>query len=180
MSSDTQVDSKASFGSSSSSVSSTTSGSSTSSSSTSCTNSSSSDSTSEVKNSEKSSEKGTKSNSDEDDEVKVSDQDRESYKSDVPDADNVEDSSARSRFSTSSSSDTEILDSSKNKTPLHQIQGRNLARLLPTKLQRKMKTWRNVPTQSLYYGVFTVYQRHNGNCHKLPYSSYKPVILEKD
>jgi hypothetical protein len=20
----------------------------------------------------------------------------------------------------------------------------------------------------------------NGNCHKLPYSSYKPVILEKD
>jgi hypothetical protein len=98
MSSDIHVEGKAGSGSSSSSVSSTTSGSSTSSSSTSCSNSSSSDSMSEVKNSEKSSEKGTKSNdsnvSDEDDEDEVSDQDRESYKSDVPDADNVKDSSA--------------------------------------------------------------------------------------
>ena len=23
-------------------------------------------------------------------------------------------------------------------------------------------------------------KQHNGNCHKLPYSSYEPVILEKD
>jgi hypothetical protein len=23
-------------------------------------------------------------------------------------------------------------------------------------------------------------EEYNGNCHKLPYSSYKPVILEKD
>jgi hypothetical protein len=26
--------------------------------------------------------------------------------------------------------------------------------------------------------AFSVY--HNGNCHELPYSSYEPVILEKD
>jgi hypothetical protein len=154
----------------------------------------------------KSSEKGTKSNdsnvSDEDDEDKVSNQDTESYKSDVPNADNVdsdeddkddedevseqrkesymsdvpnadnvEDSIAQSRVSKSSSSDTEILDSNKNKTLLNQIHGQNPAILLPTKLHREAETRRNVPTQSLYYGIFTVHQRHDGPIKDFDYIS---------